>query len=80
MASVSYFFATKLEPKVEEFNSKEMMTMQQLLFDFNYDVEHTFSHENQDQDCFFDPFFDVDEFILPVEMNNNSCFMPESET
>ncbi|KAK6782779.1 hypothetical protein RDI58_020575 [Solanum bulbocastanum] len=71
MASVSYYSASKLEPNVEEFNSEEMMTMQHLLFDFNYDVEHTFSDENQD--CYFDP----DEFILPVEMNNNSCFMSE---
>ncbi|XP_049378279.1 transcription factor bHLH52-like [Solanum stenotomum] len=67
MASVSYYSASKLEPNIEEFNSEEMMT---LLFDFNYDVEHTFSDENQDQDCYFDP----DEFILPVE---NSCFMSE---
>ncbi|XP_049361602.1 transcription factor bHLH53-like [Solanum verrucosum] len=67
MASVSYYSASKLEPNVEEFNSEEM---QHLLFDFNYDVEHTFSDENQDQDCYFDP----DEFILPVD---NSCFMPE---
>ncbi|KAK4728124.1 hypothetical protein R3W88_021112 [Solanum pinnatisectum] len=75
MASVSYYSASKLEPNVEEFNSEEMMTMQQLLFYFNYDVEHTFSEENKD--CYFDPFFDLDEFILPVEMNNNSCFMSE---
>ncbi|XP_049361603.1 transcription factor bHLH52-like [Solanum verrucosum] len=68
MASVSYYSASKVEPNVEEFNSEEMQTMQHLLFDFNYDVEHTFSDENQDQDCYFDP----DEFILPVEMNKNS--------
>ncbi|KAG5592287.1 hypothetical protein H5410_042801 [Solanum commersonii] len=67
MASVSYYSTSKLEPNVEEFNSEEMMTMQHLLFDFNYDVEHTFSDENQDQDCYFDP----DEFI------DNSCFMSE---
>ncbi|XP_004246217.1 transcription factor bHLH53-like [Solanum lycopersicum] len=71
MASVSYYSASKLEPNVQEFNSEEMMTMQQLLFDFNYDVEQNFSDENQD--CYFDP----DEFILPIEMNNSCCFMPE---
>ncbi|KAK4728126.1 hypothetical protein R3W88_021114 [Solanum pinnatisectum] len=69
MASVSYYSASKLEPNVEEFNSEEMMTMQHLLFDFNYDDGLTFSDENQD--CYFDPFFN------PNEMNNNSCFMPE---
>ncbi|KAH0648369.1 hypothetical protein KY285_033617 [Solanum tuberosum] len=69
MASVSYYSASKLEPNVEEeFNSEELMTMQHLLFDFNYDVEQSLSDENQDQDCYFDP----DEFILPVEMNKNS--------
>ncbi|XP_055822183.1 transcription factor bHLH52-like [Solanum dulcamara] len=76
MASVSYYSASKLEPNVQEFNFEEMAMQQlppELLFDFNYDVEQSFYNENQDHDCYFDP----DEFFLPIEMNNNSCFMPE---
>ncbi|XP_055822186.1 transcription factor bHLH53-like [Solanum dulcamara] len=76
MASVSYYSASKLEPNVQQVNFEEMAMQQlspELLFDFNYDVEQSFYNENQDHDCYFDP----DEFLLPIEMNNNSCFMPE---
>ncbi|KAM3322682.1 transcription factor bHLH53-like [Capsicum chacoense] len=81
MASLSYYAASKLEPNVQEFNSGEMnMQMQlpaELLFDFNYDFGQNFYVENPDEACYFDPFFNPDEFILPVETIDNSCFMPE---
>ncbi|CAN4128305.1 unnamed protein product [Withania somnifera] len=79
MASLSYYSASKLEPNIQEFNSEEV-TMQQLppelLFDFNYDIEQFYA-ENPDQACYLDPFFNLDEFILPGETTDNSCFMPE---
>ncbi|MCD7451984.1 hypothetical protein HAX54_014594 [Datura stramonium] len=65
MASLS------LEPNIQEFNSE--MTMQQHLFDLDYDVEQRF-YDNPDQTCYLDPFFDPDEFILPT---HDSCFLPE---
>ncbi|KAJ8526665.1 hypothetical protein K7X08_029142 [Anisodus acutangulus] len=75
MASLSYY-ASKLEPNIQEFNSEEMDVQlpPELLFDFNCDDELSFY--NNPEDCYFDPFFDPDEFILPVEINSSS-FMPE---
>ncbi|XP_059318699.1 transcription factor bHLH52-like [Lycium ferocissimum] len=53
----------------------EMQLPPELLFDFNYDDELSFY--NNPEDCYFDPFFDTNEFILPVESTHNSSFMPE---
>ncbi|KAK4338135.1 hypothetical protein RND71_042622 [Anisodus tanguticus] len=76
MASLSYY-ASKLEPNIQEFNSEEMDVQlpPELLFDFNCDDELSFY--NNPEDCYFDPFFDPDEFILPVEITHSSSFMPE---
>ncbi|KAJ8555283.1 hypothetical protein K7X08_012779 [Anisodus acutangulus] len=76
MASLSYYSASKLEPNIQELNSEmEMQLHPELLFDFVYDDELSF-YNNPEAFC-FDPFFDPDEFILPVETTHNSSFMPE---
>ncbi|KAK4364814.1 hypothetical protein RND71_016172 [Anisodus tanguticus] len=73
---LSYYSASKLEPNIQKLNSEmEMQLHPELLFDFIYDDELSF-YNNPEAFC-FDPFFDPDEFILPVETTHNSSFMPE---